>query len=188
MENPMQLPMSMFLFSIKRKWFCKYEGCSSNIVHFCSRSLAISSIRHYCVQLGNIFLSTEMKFLNFCDLNPRGGWPVFFLAKTLLACHLDIVPTPIFVAKLAENTNQYKQTIICLIVIDLLKSNRRRRHKKCFQTFLFLSKFLFTQRELSESYITVDYLGLSLLIQQWQKSVAGLAEAYYCQIFSTKSL
>ena len=112
------------------------------------------------------FSSTEIKFLNFCDLNPRGGWPLFFLAKTLLACHLDIVPTPIFVAKLAENTNQYKQTIICLIVIDLLKSNRRRRHKKCFQTFLFLSKFLFTQRELSESYITVDYLGLSLLIQQ----------------------
>ena len=105
-------------------------------------------------------------FLNFCDLNPRGGQTLFFLAKTLLACHLDIVPTPIFVAKLAENTNQYKQTITCLIVIDLLKSNRRRRHKKCFQTFLFLSKFLFTQRELSESYITVDYLGLSLLIQQ----------------------
>ena len=114
-----------------------------------------------------IFFSTERKFLNFFDLDQRGGCPLFFLAKTLFACHLlDIAPTPIFVAKLAENTNQYKQTIICLIVIDLLKSNRRRRHKKCFQTFLFLSKFLFTQRELSESYITVDYLGLSLLIQQ----------------------
>ena len=53
--------------------------------------------------------STEMKFLNFCDLNPRGGWPVFFLAKTLLACHLDIVPTPICVTKLAENTMENKK-------------------------------------------------------------------------------
>ena len=114
-----------------------------------------------------IFFSTEMKFLNFCDLVQRGGWPLFFLAKTLFACHLlDIVPTPNFCCKIGREYKPIQKTIICLIVIDLPKSNRRRRHKKCFQTFLFLSKFLFTQRELSESYITVDYLGLSLLIQQ----------------------
>ena len=168
MENPMQLSMSMFLFSIKRKWFCKYEGCSSNIVHFCSRSLAISSIRHCCVQLGNIFFNRDEVSQLLWSWSMR--WLATFLfGQDSFGMSSRHSPYPIFVAKLAGNTNQYKQTIICLIVIDLLKSNRRRRHKKCFQTFLFLSKFLFTQRELSESYITVDYLGLSLLIQQWQK-------------------